>query len=54
MGMRFGCDPQIIFSHFFRNLNLVIFCATPTILAGSFLNFAGVFVKSEDVHEVWL
>ena len=55
MCMAFCYNPQIIFCRFFRSLDLVISVlkafrhlvnATPlTVLAGSFLNFAAVFVS---------
>ena len=61
MCMRYYCNPHINFCYFFRSLNFVIFwlnfyhipvdtgclvdATPPTILPGSFLNFAGVFVK---------
>ena len=61
MCTRFGCNPQISFCHFFYYFELSHFWAqllpkdidagklvkatSPTIIAGSFLNFTCVFVK---------
>ena len=56
MGIPFGCNPQVIFFHFFAVMTQSFFSlkhlptgylvnATPTVFVESFYNFAGVFVK---------